>query len=153
MLFWLSLLHTLLTLQVLTTVIKTGGPALQLRATDVMLSAIQHDPVPLRHFMRSQKDHELFHLLVRSAKQSDTCLGGGGWASCQTERVGGGGCGAGMESFISQCLAQCYGTCKAVALSYAALHLEASPHSTTACSFLLLLTILCIFLGHVIDGS
>ena len=52
-------------LQVLTTVIKSGGPALQLRATDVMLSAIQHDPAPLRHFMRSQKDHELFHLLVR----------------------------------------------------------------------------------------
>lgn len=56
--------------QVLTTVIKSGGPALQLRATDVMLSAIQHDPAPLRHFMRSQKDHELFHLLVRSAKQT-----------------------------------------------------------------------------------
>ena len=32
-----------------------------------MLSAIQHDPAPLRQFMRSQKDHELFHLLVRYA--------------------------------------------------------------------------------------
>ena len=52
-------------MQVLTKVIKHGSPALQLRATDVMLSAIQHDPAPLRQFMRSQKDHELFHLLVR----------------------------------------------------------------------------------------
>lgn len=51
--------------QVLTNVIRSGDPALQLRATDVMLSAIQHDPAPLRHFMRSQKEHELFHLLVR----------------------------------------------------------------------------------------
>ncbi|KAL3162589.1 hypothetical protein ABBQ38_008638 [Trebouxia sp. C0009 RCD-2024] len=50
--------------EVLTNVIRSGDPALQLRATDVMLSAIQHDPAPLRHFMRSQKDHELFHLLV-----------------------------------------------------------------------------------------
>ena len=51
--------------QVLTRVLKHGSPALQLRGTDVMLSAIQHDPAPLRQFMRSQKDHELFHLLVR----------------------------------------------------------------------------------------
>lgn len=71
MLFWHALFHAFLILQVLTTVIKSGGPALQLRATDVMLSAIQHDPAPLRHFMRSQKDHELFHLLVRSAKKID----------------------------------------------------------------------------------
>lgn len=56
----------LLVVQVLTKVIKYGATALQLRATDVMLSAIQHDPAPLRSFMRSQKDHELFHLLVRS---------------------------------------------------------------------------------------
>ena len=54
-------------LQVLSKVIKYGATALQLRATDVMLSAIQHDPAPLRSFMRNQKDHELFHLLVRSA--------------------------------------------------------------------------------------
>ena len=54
-----------ISVQVLTNVIRSGGPALQLRATDVMLSAIQHDPAPLRQFMRSQKDHELFHLLVR----------------------------------------------------------------------------------------
>ncbi len=45
--------------------LKHGSPGLQLRGTDVMLSAIQHDPAPLRQFMRSQKDHELFHLLVR----------------------------------------------------------------------------------------
>lgn len=50
----------------LSKVIKYGATALQLRATDVMLSAIQHDPAPLRSFMRNQKDHELFHLLVRS---------------------------------------------------------------------------------------
>lgn len=56
----------LLRMQVLTKVIKYGTTALQLRATDVMLSAIQHDPAPLRAFMRSQKDNELFHLLVRS---------------------------------------------------------------------------------------
>ena len=58
--------------QVLTKVIKSGTSATQLRATDVMLSAIQHDPAPLRHFMRSQKDHELFHLLVRSASMPQT---------------------------------------------------------------------------------
>ena len=51
--------------QVLTRVLKYVSPGLQLRGTDVMLSAIQHDPAPLRQFMRSQKDHELFHLLVR----------------------------------------------------------------------------------------
>ena len=68
LLILLPFVCTVLVLQVLTTVIKSGGPALQLRATDVMLSAIQHDPAPLRHFMRSQRDHELFHLLVRSAK-------------------------------------------------------------------------------------
>ncbi|KAA6418854.1 MAG: hypothetical protein FRX49_11211 [Trebouxia sp. A1-2] len=51
--------------EVLTRVLKHGSPGLQLRGTDVMLSAIQHDPAPLRQFMRSQKDHELFHLLVR----------------------------------------------------------------------------------------
>lgn len=60
---WTCSCHILV--QVLTNVIRSGDPALQLRATDVMLSAIQHDPAPLRHFMRSQKDHELFHLLVR----------------------------------------------------------------------------------------
>ena len=52
-------------MQVLTRVLKHGTTALQLRATDVMLSAMQHDPAPLRAFMRSQKDHELFHLLVK----------------------------------------------------------------------------------------
>ena len=61
----LRLARTCLGLQVLTKVIKHGTSGLQLRATDVMLSAIQHDPAPLRQFMRSQKDHELFHILVR----------------------------------------------------------------------------------------
>ncbi len=66
-------LNSSLCSQVLTRVLKHGSPGLQLRGTDVMLSAIQHDPAPLRQFMRSQKDHELFHLLVRYFCICQTC--------------------------------------------------------------------------------
>jgi len=74
--------------QVLTRVLKHGSPGLQLRGTDVMLSAIQHDPAPLRQFMRSQKDHELFHLLVRYfcichiSSDSQIALPGDGHSIC-----------------------------------------------------------------------
>jgi hypothetical protein len=50
--------------QVVTRVMLHGSPASQLRAVDVLLSALQHNPVPLRNFLMSQPDHLLFTCLV-----------------------------------------------------------------------------------------
>ena len=75
--------------------LKHGSPGLQLRGTDVMLSAIQHDPAPLRQFMRSQKDHELFHLLVRYF-----CI-------CQTHHDGRSMCFAVTSAHVVACVVPC----------------------------------------------
>lgn len=50
---------------VLTRVVADGPPAVKLRATDVLLSTLGHDPLPLRDFMARQPGHELLGLLVR----------------------------------------------------------------------------------------
>jgi protein phosphatase-4 regulatory subunit 3 len=51
--------------EVLTKVIASGAPAVKLRATDILLSTLGHDPVPLRNFLTGQPGHELLGLLVR----------------------------------------------------------------------------------------
>jgi protein phosphatase-4 regulatory subunit 3 len=50
---------------VLTKIIAAGAPAVKLRATDILLSTLGHDPLPLRGFMTRQAGHELLGLLVR----------------------------------------------------------------------------------------
>lgn len=51
--------------EVLTKVIASGSPAVKLRATDILLSTLGHDPLPLRSFLTRQAGHELLGLLVR----------------------------------------------------------------------------------------
>ena len=51
-------------LQVMTDVIQKGSPQVQLRAMDVLLSALQHNPPQLRAFMLQQRDHTLFTSLI-----------------------------------------------------------------------------------------
>lgn len=51
--------------EVLTKVIASGAPAVKLRATDILLSTLGHDPLPLRNFLTRQPGHELFGLLVK----------------------------------------------------------------------------------------
>jgi protein phosphatase-4 regulatory subunit 3 len=50
---------------VLTKVIAAGAPCVKLRATDILLSTLGHDPLPLRGFLTRQPGHELLGLLVR----------------------------------------------------------------------------------------
>ena len=51
-------------LQVMTDVIARGGEDIQLRATDVLLSSLQHDAALLRDFLEQQPEHRLMKLLV-----------------------------------------------------------------------------------------
>ena len=48
----------------MTDVIQKGSPQVQLRAMDVLLSALQHNPPQLRAFMLQQRDHTLFTSLI-----------------------------------------------------------------------------------------
>ncbi len=50
--------------QVMTDVIARGGEDIQLRATDVLLSSLQHDAALLRDFLEQQPEHRLMKLLV-----------------------------------------------------------------------------------------
>lgn len=50
---------------VLTKVIASGSPCVKLRATDILLSTLGHDPLPLRSFLTRQPGNELLGLLVR----------------------------------------------------------------------------------------
>jgi hypothetical protein len=56
----------------MTQLMENGDPGFQLRATDVLLSALQHDPAPLRSFMLHQEDRKLFTLLVESLIRGDS---------------------------------------------------------------------------------
>jgi protein phosphatase-4 regulatory subunit 3 len=51
--------------EVLTKVIAAGATPVKLRATDILLSTLGHDPLPLRGFLTRQPGHELLGLLVR----------------------------------------------------------------------------------------
>ena len=48
----------------MTDVIARGGEDIQLRATDVLLSSLQHDAALLRDFLEQQPEHRLMKLLV-----------------------------------------------------------------------------------------
>ena len=48
----------------MTDVIQKGSPQVQLRAMDVLLSALQHNPPQLLAFMLQQRDHTLFTSLI-----------------------------------------------------------------------------------------
>ena len=48
----------------MTEAIAGGGDELKLRATDVLLSVLQHDAGPLRDFLERQPDHRLMQLLL-----------------------------------------------------------------------------------------
>lgn len=50
--------------QVITRIMQSSSAAVKLRATDILLSALAHDPVPLRNFLASQSKHELLDSLV-----------------------------------------------------------------------------------------
>ncbi|KAK9804713.1 hypothetical protein WJX72_001481 [[Myrmecia] bisecta] len=50
--------------EVMTGVMRSGSDDLRLRATDVLLSALQHDASPMRSFALKQRDHELMRLLM-----------------------------------------------------------------------------------------
>lgn len=54
--------------EVMTDVIQKGSPQVQLRAMDVLLSALQHNPPQLRAFMLQQRDHTLFTSLITALK-------------------------------------------------------------------------------------
>jgi hypothetical protein len=87
--------------EVLTKVIATGAAAVKLRATDILLSTLGHDPVPLRNFLTAQPGHELLGLLVREMlgapddsglpEQIGELLKVRGAAGLRVEQVGGGG--------------------------------------------------------------
>eukprot|EP00951_Prasinocladus_malaysianus_P035632 scaffold368616_cov49-Prasinocladus_malaysianus.AAC.1 len=55
-----------MSLQVMTEVMKFEDAELQLRASDVLLCALQHDPTPLRTFLLKQQENTLFTLLIRA---------------------------------------------------------------------------------------
>lgn len=50
--------------EVMTNALATGEPELQLRATDILLADVGHDPGQLRTFVLAQQGHRLFGLLV-----------------------------------------------------------------------------------------
>lgn len=70
--------------QALTEILQHGSQSLQLKATDVLISVVQHDPVPLREFLlndKSKRDvlgqdttqNPLFRHLIRSGFQASSC--------------------------------------------------------------------------------
>lgn len=44
--------------------LKHGNDDMRQRATDVLMSAVQHDPAPLREFLLKQPNTEYFQLLL-----------------------------------------------------------------------------------------
>lgn len=81
----------MLPMQVLTIVMEQGSAELKLKAVDILLSMVSHDPRPLRDFLLSQPNQTLFGqliqcatlpvLLVIRAQQAGACAGprGQGW--------------------------------------------------------------------------
>jgi protein phosphatase-4 regulatory subunit 3 len=51
--------------QVITRILQHSASNIKLRATDVLLSALAHDPMPLRQFLASQPRHELLDIMVQ----------------------------------------------------------------------------------------
>lgn len=48
-----------------THIMTVGSDAVKLKATDILLSVMQHDTPALRNFLQKQPEHKLFGLLVR----------------------------------------------------------------------------------------
>jgi protein phosphatase 4 regulatory subunit 3 len=69
-------------LQVVTRVMTSGTPSIKLRATDILLSSLAHDPLPLRSFLASTPGHRLLGCLV------DEFVGSGGQAAGQAAAGG-----------------------------------------------------------------
>lgn len=57
--------------QVITRILQGSTPAVKLRATDILLSALAHDPTPLRNFLASQNGRQLLNSLVVEFVSSD----------------------------------------------------------------------------------
>lgn len=60
-----------LCLQVITRILQSSTPAVKLRATDILLSALAHDPMPLRNFLASTNGRQLLASLVLEFVSSD----------------------------------------------------------------------------------
>jgi hypothetical protein len=52
-------------------VLKHGDDDMRQRATDVLLSAVQHDPAPLREFLLKEPNQDCFQLLLTCAPFGD----------------------------------------------------------------------------------
>ena len=52
-------------MQALTGVLVHGGKEMQLKATDVLICVVQHEPAPVREFLLRQQDSTLFKSIVR----------------------------------------------------------------------------------------
>ena len=57
--------------QVITRILQHSSSSIKLHATDVLLSALAHDPMPLRQFLASQPHHELLDIMVQQFISSD----------------------------------------------------------------------------------
>jgi hypothetical protein len=57
--------------QVITRILQCSTPAVKLRATDILLSALAHDPMPLRNFLASPNGRQLLSSLVVEFVSSD----------------------------------------------------------------------------------
>lgn len=51
--------------QVITRILQSSSAPVKLRATDILLSALAHDPSPLRSFLAAQPGHSLLDCLVK----------------------------------------------------------------------------------------
>lgn len=58
-------------LQVITRILQSSTPAVKLRATDILLSALAHDPMPLRNFLAAPNGRQLLNSLVVEFVSSD----------------------------------------------------------------------------------
>lgn len=58
-------------LQVITRILQSSTPAVKLRATDILLSALAHDPMPLRNFLAAPNGRHLLNSLVVEFVSSD----------------------------------------------------------------------------------
>ena len=52
-------------MQALTGILVYGGQEVQLKATDVLLTVVQHEPAPVREFLLRQQDSTLFRRIVQ----------------------------------------------------------------------------------------
>lgn len=57
--------------EVITRILRSSTPAVKLRATDILLSALAHDPMPLRNFLASPNGRQLLNSLVVEFVSSD----------------------------------------------------------------------------------